>query len=160
MFKLLRRRTDNITGLVWRLFKTLEIDLQMIDDVWSAKEFFYSKGTKIFQFGTKLGLESRIWHMIIIKLVKFLHTQFSVSFFMKITKFQCTWFEKSLKVGKFQTREKKLQLSSPGPSLSPSPCPNRPLSWMKVPRKKKDLDIGLTLKSHGPPSHPTPTTHP
>ena len=44
-------------------------------------------------------------------------------------------------------------LSSPGPSLSPGPCPNRPPSQIKVPkkRKKKDLDLGLTLKSHGPP---------
>ena len=47
-------------------------------------------------------------------------------------------------------------LSSAGPSPSPSTCPNRPPSQIKVPKKgkKKDLDQGLTLKSHGPP--PTP----
>ena len=36
--------------------------------------------------------------------------------------------------------------------LLPSPCPNRPPSWVKVSKniKKEDLDQGLTLKSHGP----------
>ena len=50
-------------------------------------------------------------------------------------------------------------LSSPGPSQSPSPCPSRPPSRIKVPPKKKDLDLGLTLKSHGPPHHPTTFKH-
>ena len=47
-------------------------------------------------------------------------------------------------------------------SLSPNPGPNRPQSRIKVPqkRKKKNLDLGLTLKSHGPPTHPTHPTHP
>ena len=47
-----------------------------------------------------------------------------------------------------------LLLSSPGPSLSPSPCPYRPPTQIKVPQKgkNKDLDQGFTLKSHGPPT--------
>ena len=57
---------------------------------------------------------------------------------------------------KKMTKDKTKLLSSPGPSPSPKPCPN---SRRKVPqkRKKKDLNLWLTLKSHGPPTtHPTP----
>ena len=44
-------------------------------------------------------------------------------------------------------QEQRLELSSPGSSPTSSPCPNRPQG------KKKDLDQGLNLKSHGPPNH-------
>ena len=51
-----------------------------------------------------------------------------------------------------------MRLSSPGPSQSPSPCPNRPPSRINVPQKRKKEGFGpwadtkITWATH--PTHP------